>query len=572
MIADSRRATPRCNLPRGVQVTTMHVRAGTDGGAPVHGGGDATELDGVRITGTARLDSREDLARLAGAPANAGDLELILRAWLARGPACLEQIAGEFAFVVDDPGRRELAAARDPFGIMPLYYAARAGTIAIAGALGVLLDPSDAVDDLAIADFLLFGSKRTPDATSWRDVRQVPPAHLLTWSAERGPRLRRYWTLPVEEPLHLRGERDYVETFRALLRIAVEERAGDSVSVFMSGGLDSPALAAAAAGRLGGTGGPGHRKVRAFTLVHGPEIDPGEERYARAAAAALGVPLTVHGPGAGDEWPSAGAWTPEPIAALDRAADTQCLADMAAHGPVALYGEGPDNALLYEWQPYLSYLWRRRRVGRLASAFAGYLRHHRRVPLGRRALPAPAPPNFPAWLAPDLVRELGLRERWHDQRRPLHSEHPVHPRAYASFADPVWTSIFEGFSPEMTGVPVAVRHPYLDLRVLRFLLRVPAVPWGRRKLLLRRALRGVLPAELLARGKTPLARHPEVERVRRIGLPPVTSSAALARYGDATALSRGVAAADAEAALRFVALSRWLAGRPSSAPPPSPRA
>jgi asparagine synthase (glutamine-hydrolysing) len=247
---------------------------------------------------------------------------------------------------------------------------------------------------------------------------------------------------------------------------------------------------------------------------------------------------------------------------------------MATHSRVAFYGEGPDNALEYEWRPYLTYLRRRRRWGRFAADAAKHLIAHKRVPLlttiprmvrGRRVSRQHAP-LFPSWMAPELVTRLRLTERWHDLHAKTDSPHPVRPTAYASLLTPLWQSMFEAFQPSYTGVALEVRHPYVDIRLLRFLLRVPALPWCRDKHLLRRALHGVLPDAVRVRPKAPLDRDPDSERVRRHGLPPVLPSPLLETYGDAGSLSN-LGSANGEvlqAVLRFVALSYWLRDTGSS--------
>jgi len=168
--------------------------------------------------------------------------------------------------------------------------------------------------------------------------------------------------------------------------------------------------------------------------------------------------------------------------------------------------------------------------------------------------------DFPAWMAPELARRLRLRERWHDLNVTPHSQHPTRPRAYRSLRSPLWQSLFEAYEPSYTGVALEVRHPYGDIRMLRFLLRVPALPWCRHKRLLRCALRGVVPEAVRLRPKTPLSVNPDYERIRLHGMPTPLPSLLLATYGDPVALScsRLNNIATVEAALRLVALSYWL--------------
>jgi asparagine synthase (glutamine-hydrolysing) len=77
-----------------------------------------------------------------------------------------------------------------------------------------------------------------------------------------------------------------------------------------------------------------------------------------------------------------------------------------------------------------------------------------------------------------------------------------------------------------------VRHPFVDLRLLRFMLAVPAIPWCREKYLVRRAMREVLPPSVLRRPKTPLTSDPRWEGVRCIGLARLLPAARLEKYVD----------------------------------------
>ena len=539
--------------------------------------GQPLTLDGTTwIVADARVDARHDLARLLdpaaeGRLASASDAELILRAYLKWGERCVDHLLGDYALAVWDCRGRRLFCARDHMGVKPLYYAQVGPWLLISSAVECIRSHpavSARLDDLAIADFLLFGYNQDPAATAYSDVRRLPAAHTLTWSTT-GLAVRQYWTLPIEEPVYYRRDGEYIEQFVELLRQAVIERLPTKrVGIFMSGGIDSPALAATAIELLGRSGAS--NPVRAFTFVYESLIPDRERRYAAMTAAHLGIPIQYYvlDEADGCSRPSL-AGTPEPFAAVySRDEERRCYADMAAHSRVAFYGEGPDNALLYEWRAYLSYLWRRGDIVRLLSDFGRFLAHHRRVPLlptiprliRTRLNGQEYAPVFPEWIAPDLVQRFQLRERWRDAIRTPTSLHPIRPVAYASLLSPLWQSVFETLEPSYTRAPLEVRHPYIDVRLLRFLLRVPVVPWGRQKQLLRLALRGVLPEAVQRRVKAPLGGNPDYERVRRDGLPATRSSGRLATYGSADKVAQGPlgTVAAVEAKLRFVALSNWL--------------
>ena len=362
---------------------------------------------------------------------------------------------------------------------------------------------------------------------------------------ERGFATQQYWNMPIDEPVFFAREEEYLEGFTDVVRTAISDRLRTSkVAVFMSGGLDSTSLAALASELLRNRGGGGG--VRAFTtLLDG--IDGDEGYYAHLVAAHLQMQicewdLSDQLVDAG--WEQAGIRTPEPVGnPTQLATELAQFRSAAAHSRVGFYGEGPDNALVFEWQAYLAYLLRTRRATRMIRDVWRHVVLHRRVPL------LPTIPGmwrawrhqrdwdepFPSWLEPTFESRLRLRERWdtYQRNRKRSSSHPVRPASYAGFHTPLWEALFRGFDAEVTSTAFEVRHPYVDLRVLRYCLALPAVPWCRRKFIMRRAMRGRLPEPVLDRNKTPLSSDPLWQHARRIGLPPLKPAPQLAAYVDA---------------------------------------
>src|SRR6185503_7312120 len=84
----------------------------------------------------------------------------------------------------------------------------------------------------------------------------------------------------------------------------------------------------------------------------------------------------------------------------------------------------------------------------------------------------------------------------------------AHAAALRAFESKVWAPLFEGFDPGSTGLPLEVRHPLIDVRLIDFLLALPAVPWCVDKHILRRAMKQRLPPAVINRQKTPLASDP----------------------------------------------------------------
>jgi asparagine synthase (glutamine-hydrolysing) len=550
-------------------------------------------LDGkVWIVADARVDARKELiAELAASgrilPPEATDVELILRAYHAWGESCVEHLLGDFAFGIWDSREQCLFCARDHMGVKPFYYAHIGPVVIFSNTLDcVRLHPavSDRLNDLAVADFLLFEGNQNPATTTLADIQRLAPAHRATWSSA-GLKLSRYWTLPIDEPVFYRRADDYVDRFKELLRQAVTDRLRTKrVGILMSGGLDSPTLAATTRDLL--CERHGSADLKAFTSVG--SYGPDERHYAGLVARRLDIPIQFQV----DEnkpvdlnWERKRIHTAEPATSpWGVPAAEESWREMGTYSRVFFYGEGPDNALRFEWQPYFRYLLRQCRGGagsvldhgkdgratwyaRLLQAFFSVAVHGPipfwgRIPrkIEKLASGWNYERNFPVYLNPALESRLSLRARWEEFQRPLTSAHPVRPRGYASMLIPLWQFLFESLDAGWTHSPVEVRHPYVDLRMLRFLLAVPALPWCRCKYLLRRAMRGVLPRPVLRRGKEGVPLGPIVKRLNELAVFPFVSDPELCYYVDVD----GVQKAPSEKIwtipdrLRVRALNYWL--------------
>jgi asparagine synthase (glutamine-hydrolysing) len=535
-------------------------------------------LDGRRwIVADARLDARSDLvaalrARGCEFNADASDAELILRAYGTWRDDCVTHLLGDFAFAIWDGPERRLFCARDHLGVKPFFYARLGKTMVFSNTLDcVRLHPgvSSGLNDLAIADFLLFGANQEFDTTAFHDIRRLPPAHCLTGSRE-AISCRQYWTLPIDEPIAFRRADDYTERFQELLRAAVSDRLRTRrVSVLMSGGLDSPAIAAVAAGLLR------ERStdfvLQAITSVYDRLIPDGERHYARLVADHLNIP--IHYDVRDDEtsiadWDRVQVHTPEPVqnpAAF--VAATEFLEKVPAHARVFLYGEGPDNALRYEWRPYLSHLAARRHVGALIRALSSDLLMHPRVPLwslmrevtGARGREKRWRQVFPSWLNEEFAARSACRERWDAHYRPSESPHPVRPLGHGGFGAAHWQSLFDDCDIRGALSCTETRHPFLDLRLLQYMLALPAMPWCRNKMIIRRAMKTTLPVEVLRRKKSPVPVSPDVVRAAACGLPRLVPAPTLSRYVNAGKVPLAATnAVELRAALRPLGLNHWL--------------
>jgi asparagine synthase (glutamine-hydrolysing) len=536
-------------------------------------------LDGRHwIVGDGRVDGRDDLvdalaARQAAAPGDdASDIELILRAYIVWGEQCVERLLGDFTFAVWDEPQQRLFCARDHFGVRPFFYAQCGQVVVFSNTLDcVRLHPavSRELNDSAIADFLLFGVNQDAVTTSFRDIRRLAPAHSITWS-KAATRCRRYWTLPIDEPIHFARAEEYSARFRELLRTAVDDRLRtDRVGVLMSGGMDSSALAATALDVLRESS-PGFA-LQAFTSVYDRLIPDEERHYAGLVANHLGIPIQYDV--RDDEtslvdWTRVSVHTPEPVdnpAAV--AASDEFLRKIASKMRVFLYGEGPDNALQYEWRPYLSYLLVNRRVGMLVRSVVHDLAIHRRVPFWSSIKHLAAArrerdewrEEFPVWLDDDFAARYECRYRWDAGRQAAASAHPIRPAAFGGFDTVLWQSWFEECDHAAATAHVEFRHPFLDLRLLRYMLALPVMPWCRNKLILRRSMQSTLPERVLRRNKAPLAGNPDWQRVQAAGFPRLVPSPDLMRYVKPDKVPTAPkSVVELRGALRPLGLNYWL--------------
>lgn len=476
---------------------------GFGGAISFHGEAGAREL---RFFGESRLDERQSLRATLGAP-GADDAALILHAYRKWGSDCAAHLTGDFAFAIHDPEKGEVFCARDPFGVKPFYYSFRRGAFVFSSSLGSVrrhATVGDALDDDAVMDFLLFSIVMDPERTTFADIRALPAGHAMRVTAN-GVHVTRWWTLPIEEPLRFRDRRELIAQFNDHLTRAVADRATPDVAVSMSGGLDSSSIATVAR-ELGS-------RVFAQTIVWDPLVPDDEERYAKAVAERLGIGLELTraaGVRLFEKWDLPGYQKEEPSNDPYSAIVTDQFRRAAARAPVMLAGQGGD-AVFYASHPYFWNLLRRGRLDRFFGEIAAFAIRKRRLPplclrsSFRRARGIP-PPRDP--LPPWIRSRARLEERWNAAWNDEADVHPTRPQAYNILQGVGWQRLFEYTHPEAMGAPIDYRNPFFDMRLVRFLLRVPPMPWFAEKELLREAMRGRLPEAVRTRRKRPIGLDP----------------------------------------------------------------
>ena len=489
-------------------------------------------LDGeIWIVADCRVDARfaliEKLERQGHRNVSqAPDAELILRTYTVWGANCVDHLLGDYTFAIWDGPNRRLFCARDQMGVKPFYYAHVNSRFILSNTLDCIRQhpavPDD-LNDLAIADFLLFDAIQEPSATSFRHIHRLPPAHTLTLQAE-SVSIRRYWALAAGELIHHGPDSDCIQQFRELMDAAVADRLrASSAGIMMSGGLDSATVAASAQRTF--VGQSSARSLCAYTEVFDNLIPHDERHYARLVAEALGIPIEFQicdDCKIDERLPSRDAPLPEPVHSPWSDWGLSSLKQIAFTRRIALTGFGGDPTLSSLLTVHFRKLIEKRLFLRMLAEAKRYVfapgrlsRLYIRTRFRRWLSPRTALPPYPEWLNPDFEKALDLRQRWKDLNSPLAPKEGVRPVAVEATFSASWPTLFEGYDAGVTRIPVEVRHPFFDLRIVRFLLGLESLPWCADKELLREVNRGVLPEAVRLRRKSPLRADPLVALLQR---------------------------------------------------------
>jgi asparagine synthase (glutamine-hydrolysing) len=205
------------------------------------------------------VEVRRDLQR-AGVPfRTAGDTEVLLEAWRAWGPACLDRLEGMYAFAMLDRGEGRLTLARDPFGIKPLFVAqddastshgARVLFASEVPSLLALRDSRAHLDDQVALDYLAWGTYDRGERTFLSGITHLLPGTTLVVPLD-GPTLRAHRTPRTWMP-SIQTDTTWNPTTAAdaardlfLASISRNLRSDVPIGLALSGGIDSSAIASA---------------------------------------------------------------------------------------------------------------------------------------------------------------------------------------------------------------------------------------------------------------------------------------------------------------------------------------
>jgi asparagine synthase (glutamine-hydrolysing) len=540
---------------------------------------------GIAVAGQVLLEDRQTLMSVLQLTGDASDLAIVAGAFARWGHGFAEHLTGEYAVALWDPNQHALLCARDGLGLRLLYVGKTARTFVVSNLLSsVLAHPgiSRNLDDERLVAFLASGRASTATHTVYHSVQMLPEGHLLAIDLHANvDTLSRHWWMPAPEIRAGRDRREIPEGYRDVLAAAAADRSRDQpISIFMSGGVDSTSMAAAAR-----TASP-RGLLHAFTVLYSRLAAVDELSFATAAAERLALPLTMI---EGDRHEAldaerGGLRLPQPLGEPTLADFRASLGRASQYSTVALYGEDGDAVFLPPGGRDLLRTGSFMQVARSAARYA--ITRRSRPYLGLRLRErvqriaharlniAGSPPcadgiTTPPWLTRSAIKLIHAPEPLRLFELPATSL-PIHPTRSRT-QDRLMTTVppfAETIGPEVTQQKLELRFPLLDTRVLRYVFSVPPIPWCQHKELARAAFRGILPDLVLDRPKTPLVGFYEALvqswRDRRGAEPPSVRSPLLREWIDERAWQHMLIAGHADdvmMAWRVIHLDAWLAER-----------
>jgi asparagine synthase (glutamine-hydrolysing) len=288
-----------------------------------------------------------------------GDTEVILKAYAAWGPRCVERFYGMFAFAIWERDSGRVMLARDRLGIKPLYYAEGHKRLRFASTLPALLAAGDidtAIDPAALHHYMSWHAVVPAPMTIFKGVRKLAPGTICMIDRHGKRREEAYWQLEVGPRAKDRDlrEADWCDAVRDTLGKAVERRriADVPVGVLLSGGLDSSILVALLAAQENSnlkTFSVGFEKVA--------DVEGDEFRYSDLIARHFGTDhhrIEVDTSEAIGALPGTIASMSEPMMSHDAVGFYVLSREVSKYVKVAQTGQGADEIFGgYHWYPAL---------------------------------------------------------------------------------------------------------------------------------------------------------------------------------------------------------------------------
>ncbi|OKP88543.1 asparagine synthetase B [Paenibacillus helianthi] len=432
------------------------------------------------------------------------DTEVLLQAYIEWGPDCTEKLNGIFAFAVWDSLRDQLFLARDRLGVKPLFYSQVDDVFVFGSEPKALLQHPKVKPNVGpegLAEIFIIGPARTPGQGIYKDIFELRPGHAMIYS-RNGIRKYAYWELTSYE--HTDNVDETAARVRELLQDTLERQLVSDVPVcsLLSGGLDSSALTALAVDYYNRTG---QGQVDTYSVDYVDNDKHFKSHTFQPGADGPWIKRMV------DELKTNHHYvafdTPELVAALDNALYSRDLPGMTdvdsslylfcqeikKNATVAISGEAADEI------------------------FGGYPWFHREEMLSSGTFPWAVAPKMRSELLSQEIREwIRPLEYLGDRYSDAVAEVPkldgetgkqaqMRVMSYLNITRFMPTLLDRKDRMSM-GVGLEVRVPYCDHRLVQYVFNIPweiKTVGNREKGILRKALEGILPDDVLYRKKSP---------------------------------------------------------------------
>ncbi|GGH84173.1 asparagine synthase (glutamine-hydrolyzing) [Pullulanibacillus pueri] len=438
------------------------------------------------------------------------DTEVLLTSYMEWGPDCLERFNGIFAFVIWDEKKQQAFAARDRLGVKPFFYTEKNGHFIFGSEHKAILahpDIEPIVDREGLAEVFGLGPSKTPGHGVYKDIDELRSGHALLFSRE-GLKVWKYWD--VKSAPHEDNEEQTIEKLRELFNDAVVRQlvADVPVATFLSGGLDSSAITAVAAQEY---------KKRNMEL-HTYSIDyEGNDQYFESST------FTPDPDGPWVEKVTKALGTKHHSLVIDQQSLVKYLTDSVHARDLPGYSD-IDSSMLWFCEGIKEGATVALSGECADEIFGGYPWFHSPETSAKEGFP---------WMRSTEARQNLLSEEWRhklqlreytlsrfqetiNETPKLEGESEIDAkRRQLFYLNMHWfmAALLERKDRMSMAASLEVRVPFADHRIVEYLWNVP---WdmkmmdGREKGLFRRALKGVLPEDVLYRKKSPYPKtfHP----------------------------------------------------------------
>ncbi|MCM3760377.1 asparagine synthase (glutamine-hydrolyzing) [Alkalihalobacillus oceani] len=440
------------------------------------------------------------------------DTEVLLKSFMEWGYQSLEKLNGIFAFAIWTEEDQSLFMARDRLGVKPLFYTVRHGCLLFASELKALLahrDIDPVVKTEGLGDIIGLAPSRTPGHGIFHDIHELRPAHALIYD-RNGATISRYWKLKSKK--HEHNVEETAVYIRELLEDIVERQlfADVPVGMFLSGGVDSSALTALAANVYAKQG---KEPIRSYSIDYDEN-----DKYFKASA---------FQPNSDAQWvqvvsDALGTNHVNKVISIEELAnrlkEAVLVRDLPGMADI-------DSSLLW----FCHEIKKDVTVGLSGECadeiFGGYPWFHKPEVMNIDGFP---------WMRSIEDRENLLNDKWkkklavkqyvYDRYKETIQETPRFEedtaeearRREISYLNIIWfmTNLLDRKDRMSMGASLEVRVPFSDHRLVEYVWNIP---WemkrldGREKGILRKALEGLLPHDVLYRKKSPYPKthHPQ---------------------------------------------------------------